>query len=78
VVVATFLRSNPLGGVLALLIAPIIGKGPETDSVLAAYSVYLTLILFGTALRIPLVRLLGSLSVEADSAAALRTACSGC
>ena len=66
VVAVSFLLSNLLGGVLALLIALIIGEGPETDGFLAAYSVYLTLILFGSTLRIALVPLLGSLSVEAD------------
>ena len=66
VVAASFLLSNLLGGVLALLIALIVGEGPETDGFLAAYSVYLTLILFGSTLRIALVPLLGSISVEAD------------
>jgi peptidoglycan biosynthesis protein MviN/MurJ (putative lipid II flippase) len=66
VVAASFLLSNLLGGVLALLIALIVGEGPRTDGFLAAYSVYLTLILFGSTLRIALVPLLGSTTVEAE------------
>jgi peptidoglycan biosynthesis protein MviN/MurJ (putative lipid II flippase) len=65
-VAASFLLSNLLGGVLALLIAIIVGEGPETDGFLAAYSVYLTLILFGSTLRIALVPLLGSTTDEAE------------
>jgi peptidoglycan biosynthesis protein MviN/MurJ (putative lipid II flippase) len=63
-VAASFLLSNLLGGVLALLIAIIVGEGPETDGFLAAYSVYLTLILFGSTLRIALVPLLGPTADE--------------
>jgi peptidoglycan biosynthesis protein MviN/MurJ (putative lipid II flippase) len=62
---ASFLLANIFGGVLALLIAVIIGEGPRTDGFLAAYSAYLTFILFGSTLRVALVPLLGSTSDEA-------------
>jgi peptidoglycan biosynthesis protein MviN/MurJ (putative lipid II flippase) len=61
---ASFLIANIFGGLLALLIAVIIGEGPETDGFLAAYSAYLTFILFGSTLRVALVPLLGSTSDE--------------
>lgn len=54
-----------LGGVLALMIAVIVGEGDEMDGFLAAYSVYLTFILFGSTMRVALVPLLGSTSDEA-------------
>lgn len=55
---------------LALLIAIIVGEGPETDAFLAAYSVYLVFTLFGSTLRIALVPMMGPASDEP----ALRTA----
>ncbi len=60
VVVATsLLLSSLLGGLLALLISVIVGEGPEADGFLAAYSVYLVFILFGSTLRVALVPLFG-------------------
>jgi peptidoglycan biosynthesis protein MviN/MurJ (putative lipid II flippase) len=53
------LVSGVLGALLAFLIALIVGEGPETDGFLAAYAVYLALILFGTTLRVALVPILG-------------------
>jgi peptidoglycan biosynthesis protein MviN/MurJ (putative lipid II flippase) len=64
VVSVSFLLANVFGGVLALLIALIVGEGPETDGFLAAYSAYLTFLLFGSTLRIALVPLLGATSDE--------------
>jgi peptidoglycan biosynthesis protein MviN/MurJ (putative lipid II flippase) len=64
VVSVSFLLANVFGGVLALLIALIVGEGPETDGFLAAYSAYLTFLLFGSTLRIALVPLLGSTADE--------------
>ena len=65
-VAASFLVSSLLGGLLALLIAVILGEGPDTDAFLAAYSVYLVFTLFGSTLRVALVPLFGS---TADSGA---------
>ena len=60
VVVATsLLLSSLLGGLLALLISVIVGEGPEADGFLAAYSVYLVFLLFGSTLRVALVPLFG-------------------
>jgi peptidoglycan biosynthesis protein MviN/MurJ (putative lipid II flippase) len=61
---AGFLLTNVFGGLLALLIVVIAGEGPRTDGFLAAYSLYLTFLLFGSTLRIGLVPLLGSTSDE--------------
>ena len=67
VVVATsLLLSSLLGGLLALLISVIVGEGPESDGFLAAYSVYLVFILFGSTLRIALVPLFGSTQDEGE------------
>jgi peptidoglycan biosynthesis protein MviN/MurJ (putative lipid II flippase) len=59
VVSASFLLSSLFGGLLALLIGVIVGQGSDTDGFLAAYSAYLTFILFGSTLRVALVPLLG-------------------
>jgi peptidoglycan biosynthesis protein MviN/MurJ (putative lipid II flippase) len=61
---AGFLATNVLGGLLALLIVVIAGEGPRTDGFLAAYSLYLTFLLFGSTLRIGLVPLLGPTTHE--------------
>src|SRR5207244_8669573 len=66
VVSISFLVSSLLGGLLALLIAVIVGAGNDTDGFLAAYSAYLTFILFGSTLRVALVPLLGSTADEAE------------
>jgi O-antigen/teichoic acid export membrane protein len=59
VVSASFVLTNALGGLLAVLIVVIAGEGPATDGFLAAYSAYLTFVLFGSTLRAALVPLLG-------------------
>ena len=64
VVSASFLLSSALAGLLALLIAVIVGESADTDGFLAAYSAYLTFILFGSTLRVALVPLLGSTADE--------------
>jgi peptidoglycan biosynthesis protein MviN/MurJ (putative lipid II flippase) len=64
VVSASFLLSSLLGGLLALLIGVIVGEGSDADGFLAAYSAYLTFILFGSTLRVALVPLLGSTADE--------------
>jgi O-antigen/teichoic acid export membrane protein len=64
VVSASFLLANLLGGTLLLLIAVIVGEGPDTDGFLAAYSAYLTFLLFGSTLRVALVPLLGPTADE--------------
>ena len=61
---AGFLLTNVFGGLLALLIVVIAGEGPKTDGFLAAYSLYLIFLLFGSTLRIGLVPLLGSTADE--------------
>ena len=66
VVSISFLVSSLLGGLLALLIAVIVGEGNDTDGFLAAYSAYLTFILFGSTLRVALVPLLGSTADESE------------
>lgn len=58
-IAASFLISALLGGLLALLIAIIVGENADTDSFLAAYSVYLVFTLFGSTLRIALVPMMG-------------------
>jgi peptidoglycan biosynthesis protein MviN/MurJ (putative lipid II flippase) len=60
VVSVTQLLASLLGGLFAVLIAVIVGEGDATDGFLAAYSAYLLLILFGSAMRVSLVPLLGS------------------
>lgn len=60
----SFLVSSLLGGLLAVLIALIVGEGADTDAFLAAYSVYLVFTLFGSTLRVALVPLLGPTSDE--------------
>ncbi len=65
VVSVSFLAANVFGGLLALLIAVIVGEGPQTDGFLAAYSAYLTFLLFGSTLRVALVPLFGATSDEA-------------
>jgi peptidoglycan biosynthesis protein MviN/MurJ (putative lipid II flippase) len=66
VVSISLLLSSVLGGLLALLIAVIVGEGDDTDGFLAAYSAYLTFILFGLTLRVALVPLLGSTADERE------------
>jgi putative peptidoglycan lipid II flippase len=60
----SFLLASGFSALLAILIAVIVGEGPETDGFLAAYSIYLTFILFGSTLRVALVPLLGSTADE--------------
>jgi len=43
----------------------IVGEGPQTDGFLAAYSAYLTFLLFGSTLRVALVPLFGATADEA-------------
>lgn len=65
VVSASLLASSVFGGLLALLLALIVGEGAGTDAFLAAYSLYLVFALFGATLRVALVPLLGSVDDEA-------------
>ena len=65
VVSASVVLVSAFGGALAVLIALIAGEGPRTDGFLAAYAAYLTLILFGSTLRVALVPLLGPTGDEA-------------
>jgi peptidoglycan biosynthesis protein MviN/MurJ (putative lipid II flippase) len=81
VVSASFVLTNAFGGLLAVLIVVIAGEGPATDGFLAAYSAYLTFVLFGSTLRAALVPLLGPTGDEpafraqaADRVAALSAA----
>jgi O-antigen/teichoic acid export membrane protein len=60
----SFLLASGFSALLAILIAVIVGEGAETDGFLAAYSIYLTFILFGSTLRVALVPLLGSTADE--------------
>lgn len=53
-----------LGGVLAVIIALVVGEGPETDAFFAVYSLYLFFALFGATLRVALVPLMGSVADE--------------
>jgi putative peptidoglycan lipid II flippase len=62
---AGFLVASLLGGGLAILIAVIVGEGPDTDAFFAAYSIYLFFVIFGTSLRVAVVPLLGSVDNEA-------------
>jgi peptidoglycan biosynthesis protein MviN/MurJ (putative lipid II flippase) len=64
VVAASTLVASVFGGLLALVIVLIVGEGPDTDGFLAAYSAYLTFLLFGSTLRVALVPLLGSTADE--------------
>jgi peptidoglycan biosynthesis protein MviN/MurJ (putative lipid II flippase) len=64
VVSASVLLGSAFGGLLAVLIAVIVGEKPETDGFLAAYSAYLIFILFGTNLRIALLPQFGSVANE--------------
>ncbi|HEV2753879.1 MAG TPA: hypothetical protein VGV36_08615, partial [Solirubrobacteraceae bacterium] len=59
-----FLVAALLGGILALLIALIVGEGPRTDGFFTAYSVFLFFSLFGSSLRVAVVPLLGSAADE--------------
>jgi peptidoglycan biosynthesis protein MviN/MurJ (putative lipid II flippase) len=61
---AGFLISSLLGGGLAILIAVIVGEGPDTDAFFAAYSIYLFFVVFGSTLRVAVVPLLGSIDDE--------------
>jgi O-antigen/teichoic acid export membrane protein len=70
-VAASSLVIAALGGLLALLIAVILGEGVDTDAFLAAYSVYLVFTLFGATLRVALVPMMGA---PDDEAALRRTA----
>jgi peptidoglycan biosynthesis protein MviN/MurJ (putative lipid II flippase) len=58
------LLGSAFGGLLALLIAVIVGETPQTDGFLAAYSAYLLFILFGTSLRVALLPIFGSVADE--------------
>ncbi len=73
-VAAGFLIGALLGGLLGLLIAVVVGEGAQTDSFLAAYSVYLIFTLFGSTLRIALVPMMGSPADEAALRDAARDA----
>lgn len=53
-----------LGGLLAVIIALVVGEGPRTDAFFAAYSLYLFFALFGATLRVALVPLMGSVADE--------------
>jgi len=53
-----------MGGLLAVIIALVVGEGPDTDAFFAAYSLYLFFALFGAALRVALVPLMGSVADE--------------
>lgn len=64
VVSASVLVGSVFGGLLALLIAVIVGETPQTDGFLAAYSAYLVFILFGTNLRVALLPHFGSVDDE--------------
>jgi putative peptidoglycan lipid II flippase len=73
VVSASVVLVSAFGGALAVLIALIAGEGPRTDGFLAAYAAYLTLILFGSTLRVALVPLLGPTGDEAEFRATAAT-----
>ena len=64
IVAGGFLVSTILSASLGLLIGLILGETPETDALLAAYSLYLVFTLFGANLRVALVPILGSTSDE--------------
>ena len=64
VVSASVVLVGAFGGALAVLIVLVAGEGPRTDGFLAAYSAYLTLVLFGSTLRVVLVPLLGPTADE--------------
>jgi O-antigen/teichoic acid export membrane protein len=59
VVAGSFLLGTALGGLLGLLIGIILGESAATDSLLAAYSLYLVFALFGSNVRVALVPLIG-------------------
>jgi peptidoglycan biosynthesis protein MviN/MurJ (putative lipid II flippase) len=65
VVSLSFLAANVFGGLLALLMAVIVGEGSDVDGFLAAYSAYLIFTLFGANLRVALVPVLGGTADEA-------------
>jgi peptidoglycan biosynthesis protein MviN/MurJ (putative lipid II flippase) len=65
VVAAGFLVSTALSAGLGLLIGLVLGQSPETDALLAAYSLYLVFTLFGANLRIALVPIMGPTGDEA-------------
>ena len=59
VVAASFLLGTALGGLLGLVIGIVLGESAATDSLLAAYSLYLVFALFGGNVRVALVPLIG-------------------
>jgi O-antigen/teichoic acid export membrane protein len=59
VVAASFLLGTALGGLLGLVIGIVLGESAATDSLLAAYSLYLVFALFGSNVRVALVPLIG-------------------
>jgi O-antigen/teichoic acid export membrane protein len=59
VVAASFLLGTALGGLLGLVIGVVLGESAATDSLLAAYSLYLVFALFGGNVRVALVPLIG-------------------
>lgn len=59
IVSASQLVTALFGGVFALLVVVVLGESAEADGFLAAYSVYLMLIVFGLTLRVSLVPMLG-------------------
>lgn len=74
IVSASQLVSALLGGLFALLVVVVLGESAEADGFLAAYSIYLLLIVFGLTLRVSLVPMLGSTSrpTEFERTAKLR------
>jgi O-antigen/teichoic acid export membrane protein len=59
VVAASFLLGTALGGLLGLVIGIVLGESAATDSLLAAYSLYLVFALFGGNVRVALVPVIG-------------------
>jgi peptidoglycan biosynthesis protein MviN/MurJ (putative lipid II flippase) len=61
---AGFLLTSLLSGALAILVAIVVGEGPDTDAYFAAYSIYLFFVIFGAGLRVSVVPLLGAVADE--------------
>ena len=66
VVAASFLLGTALGGLLGLVIGIVLGESAATDSLLAAYSLYLVFALFGGNVRVALVPLIGVGGTDAE------------
>jgi O-antigen/teichoic acid export membrane protein len=66
VVAASFLLGTALGGLLGLVIGIVLGESAATDSLLAAYSLYLVFALFGGNVRVALVPIIGVGGTDAD------------